>query len=220
MFYERKIKYLDYYEGQERVKGSGFVKLEARDGTLRMEVAVTGLHHTDTFVREVMLCAKGRERLAGKIEISGGKGQYRQLWHNLKDIGDTGIDYGELQGIRIPLGAGREIVCRWPERGEPEREKPAEANGRRKVEKCAGQERLPGRSVGWQKLAGRSIWQKRLPEQTVQGKRLPGGSVGRKRLPGQGMERKRLCGRGVMEGQPRQVMGRKEQPRQDMGRKK
>ena len=80
MLYEKKVKYLDYYEGGMRVRGGGFAKLEVRDGTLRMELLVTGLHHTDTFARDVVLCGTGRkDRDCGRkrevwafVEESGG----------------------------------------------------------------------------------------------------------------------------------------------------
>ena len=120
-FYEKKIKYLDYFEGQMRFGGGGFAKLEVREGKLRVDMTVTGLHATDTFSRDVVLCGKGRERVAGRINLTKGRGQYRQQWQDLEDIGGTGISYGELQGIRIPLGAGREVSCRWQETEMPAR---------------------------------------------------------------------------------------------------
>ncbi len=118
MVYEKKVKYLDYFEGGMRVRGGGFVKLEMRDGTLRIELALTGLHHTDTFARDVMLCGRDREESCGKIEICAGRGQYRQQWRNLENIGGTGIGYGELCGIHIPLGGGRQVSGRWQEKEE------------------------------------------------------------------------------------------------------
>ncbi len=81
MLYDRKVKYLDYLEGGVRVRGGGFAKLEARDGTLRVELSVTGLHQTDTFARDVMLCGRNREgrdreencgRIEGSLGSSGG----------------------------------------------------------------------------------------------------------------------------------------------------
>jgi len=113
MFYDRKIKYLDYYENGGRVKGGGFIKLEARDGRLRVEVSVNGLHATDTFVRDVLLCGKGQEGAIGKITVKGGRGQFRQVYGNLEDINGTGIGYSGMQGIRVPLGGGRELSCVW-----------------------------------------------------------------------------------------------------------
>lgn len=131
-FYEKKIKYLDYFEGQMRFGGGGFAKLEVREGKLRVDMTVTGLHATDTFARDVVLCGKGRERVAGRIDITKGRGQYRQQWQDLEDIGGTGISYEELQGIRIPLGAGREVSCRWQKTEMPARSQPgaAPAGGR------------------------------------------------------------------------------------------
>ncbi len=134
MLYEKKVKYLDYYEGGMRVRGGGFAKLEVRDGTLRMELLVTGLHHTDTFARDVVLCGTGREEAAGKIEIAAGRGKFGHLWRNLEDIGGTGIGYEELSGIRVPLGGGREISGKWQGRPQEKREI------RRQEEREAGQQ--------------------------------------------------------------------------------
>ncbi len=134
MLYEKKVKYLDYYEGGMRVRGGGFAKLEVRDGTLRMELLVTGLHHTDTFARDVVLCGTGREEAAGKIEIAAGRGKFGHLWRNLENIGGTGIGYEELSGIRVPLGGGREISGKWQGRPQEKREI------RRQEEREAGQQ--------------------------------------------------------------------------------
>lgn len=125
MLYEKKVKYLDYLEKGMRVKGGGFIKLEVRDGNLQVELSIAGLHHTDTFTRELLLCSRDREGSVGKIEIVSGRGQYRQKWRRLENIGGTGIDYGELCGVRIPLGAGREISGRWEEARLGEKKVPA-----------------------------------------------------------------------------------------------
>lgn len=113
MYYERKIRYLDYLERGQRVKGGGYVKLEVRDERLLIELTVTGLHMTDSYERDVFLLGKSVEKAAGKICILQGKGKYREEWNRLTDIAGTGISYQELYGLRIPLGAGREISCRW-----------------------------------------------------------------------------------------------------------
>lgn len=150
MYYDRKIKYLDYYERGERVRGGGYVKLEARDGRLRMELAVTGMHATDSFSRDINLCTEKNEFTVGAIDISEGRGSYRQQWNQLENIGGSGIRYEELCGIRIPLGAGREISCRWQvqdrkdesrETQEKEEIKAAESKGGRRaiVDRGAGE---------------------------------------------------------------------------------
>jgi len=113
MFYDRQIKYLDYFENGERIRGGGFVKLEARERQLRIEVTVTGLYQNDSFTREVLLCSGTQEKVIGRILITAGRGQYRQLYPDLNTLGDTGISYGKLQGIRIPLGRDRELISHW-----------------------------------------------------------------------------------------------------------
>ena len=111
MFYDKKIKYLDYYEGGRRASGCGYVKLEARNGGLRLEMSVTGLRPTDSFERDVLFCAGGHEKTVGKIAFTEGRGCWRKQWNQLENIGGSGICYEDLQGITVSLGGGREITC-------------------------------------------------------------------------------------------------------------
>lgn len=43
MFFDRKIKYLDYVENGARIHGAGFVKLELRNGKCDLQVQVSGM---------------------------------------------------------------------------------------------------------------------------------------------------------------------------------
>lgn len=115
MFYDKKIKYLDYYEKGERVKGCGFARIEARDREIRIELTVSGLHPTDSFSREVMLCGARQEKTLTQLDLSRGSGELRRIFHNPGDIGGTGIPYWEICGLSIRLGGGREVSCRWSE---------------------------------------------------------------------------------------------------------
>lgn len=115
MFYDKKIKYLDYYEKGERVKGCGFARIEARDREIRIELTVSGLHPTDSFSREVMLCGVRQEKTLTQLDLSRGSGELRRIFHNPGDIGGTGIPYWEICGLSIRLGGGREVSCRWSE---------------------------------------------------------------------------------------------------------
>lgn len=157
MFYDRKIKYLDYYENGERIRGAGFLRLEVRDGSLRVELSVTGLHPTDTFERDILLEGDGKEGVLGRIMISGGRGAFRQIYCDLEHIGMTGIGYGEARGIRISLGASREIACSWQEQGTVRREKAGgrEENTRGGAADGAGAERTAeGRADGIDRKPG------------------------------------------------------------------
>lgn len=115
MGFDRKIKYLDYYENGERVRGGGFIKLETTDTLFRLELIVKGVRGTKDFSAEVILCGKGREETWGRIQLEDGQGGLRQECQVGAGVGGTDIKCGELSGIRIPLGEGKEISCRWEE---------------------------------------------------------------------------------------------------------
>ena len=131
MFYDKKIKYLDYYERGERIKGCGFARIEARDEELRIELTVSGLYPTDSFAREVMLCGEKQEKQLTQIEMYQGRGELKRIYHSRNDIGGTGIPYWELCGICIHLGGEREISCRW----QKNENKPAEMHFQREAER-------------------------------------------------------------------------------------
>lgn len=117
MRYDRKIKYLDYLENGERVRGSGFLKTEIFENSFKIEITVKGVRDAKEFAGDVILCGDGREEVLGKIQLEGGQGEFRHICHinsgSGETIGGTGIGYDELTGIKIPLEEGREIVCTW-----------------------------------------------------------------------------------------------------------
>ncbi len=118
MRFERKIKYLDYLENGERVRGGGFLKLETGAEYFKMELTVKGVRGEKESVRDVILCGNGREAILGKIQLKEGQGEFRYTCRldsetGDAEIGDTGITCENLVGIRIPLGEGRETACIW-----------------------------------------------------------------------------------------------------------
>ena len=116
MQYEKKIKYFDYYEHGERIKGAGFVKLEVRENILRLELTIRGLHPTDSFDRDVVLVGREMEEILGQITIKEGTGFFKHTCRMEHNIIPTNIPYEELQEIRIPVGGSRELCCTWKKR--------------------------------------------------------------------------------------------------------
>ena len=127
MFFDRKIKYLDYVENGARIHGAGFVKLELRNGKCDLQVQVSGMHMTDNFKRQVLLIAPNTERLLGEVLLTQGKGGFCLRAMDGRDLAGTGIAYEQLSGIRIPIAAGREIYCSIQNKEEQPENRPEEA---------------------------------------------------------------------------------------------
>ena len=122
MFYERKIKYLDYYEGGEKLRGGGFVKLEVKEDKFQLVISVKGLYPTDSFVRDVILRSSGAEAALGQITIRNGCGSFEYSGDVEKEMGNTRISYAALREIRIPIGGTRELICPLAEAARSYRE--------------------------------------------------------------------------------------------------
>lgn len=143
MRYDRKIKYLDYCENGERVRGSGFLKTEIFEGSCKVELTVKGVRCAGELAGDVILCGAGREEVLGKIQLLGGQGEFRHICQVDSEsgiIGSTGINCDELSGIRIPLGEGREITCMWNAPGQAVKP-PAEQSVKQTVKPAAEQQR-------------------------------------------------------------------------------
>lgn len=133
MQYDRKIKYFDYYEKGERIKGAGFIKLEVRENILRLELNIRGLHSTDSFVRDVILVGPETEEVLGQITIEEGIGCFKHTCRMDHNIGSTNIPYEELQEIRIPVGGSRELCCAWKKREKKPEKVPTEDVSQSKI---------------------------------------------------------------------------------------
>lgn len=134
MLYDRKIKYLDYMENGIRVGGGGFAKLELRNGKFLLHLQVSGLHGTDSFLRDVILLTDTGESGLGQMELKEGTGSFRYEGSLEKGIGQTDARYEELQGIKIPISNTREIRCIWgKEPGRAERDQTGQDRHREKT---------------------------------------------------------------------------------------
>ncbi len=113
MLYDRKIKYLDYIVGGERLQSAGFVKAEVRDEVCRMRIHINGLHLTDSFERKVILRGSDRDSYLTTVRIEGGRGDTGEIVANTSRIGSGNIPYSGLEEIIIPIDREREIRCVW-----------------------------------------------------------------------------------------------------------
>lgn len=109
MVYDRQVRYLDYFENGQRIRGCGFVKLELREERLRLEMALRGLEGMDSPRREVILCSGGKENTIGYISIDRGAGEFR---YESRLQEQSGLP----ERICIHAGDDREISGRFSEK--------------------------------------------------------------------------------------------------------
>jgi len=115
MFYDKKIKYLNYMMHGERVKGCGFVKVENRDNILNLEMSVTGLPLSLRAYTDVCLCTEESTYPLGQICLENGGGNFRLHNRKVAEISPVGVSYSDWRGITVLPDESCEICAYWNE---------------------------------------------------------------------------------------------------------
>ncbi|MCR5459544.1 MAG: hypothetical protein K6F51_06570 [Acetatifactor sp.] len=111
MYFDQKIKYLDYLEGGARVRGAGFLRLECWGKTCNLVLQASGLFEQAQGSYPVYLQGEGREEHLGDLFLQNGKGRLELRNLNCESMGASqGMSAAEIEGIRIPLGESRQLV--------------------------------------------------------------------------------------------------------------
>lgn len=109
MYYERKIKYLDYLVKQEKCGNAGFMKLEVRGDICNITINVTNLRPEDSLPVKVYLVGDGYESELCVLDLVRGKGMKQLLRQAVDNLGNTGISYDALEAVRMPISTEREV---------------------------------------------------------------------------------------------------------------
>ena len=97
--YRRLISYIYAYEGEEKGKNIGFVKLESRNGQCRLSVNVKKIYAGGNDIG-VYLIASGQEIPLGNIFIRNGCGEFRTII-NVENVMGTGNSMDSCIGLVI-----------------------------------------------------------------------------------------------------------------------
>ena len=116
MFYERKIKYLDYIENGERVRNVGFIKIEVRDDDCNIDMQIKGVPIRDSIAREILLNGGGETSSLGEIHLMNGEGNFTLHKGNSAALGGKKMAYTDLEHIQINVDHSRVIKCVWAQR--------------------------------------------------------------------------------------------------------
>ena len=97
--YRRLISYIYAYEGEEKGKNIGFVKLESRNGQCRLSVNVKKIYAGGNDIG-VYLISSGQEIPLGNIFIRNGCGEFRTII-NVENVMGTGNSLDSCIGLVI-----------------------------------------------------------------------------------------------------------------------
>ena len=124
MYFDQKIKYLDYLEGGARVRGAGFLRLECWGKTCNLVLQASGLFEQAQGSYPVYLQGEGREEHLGDLLLQNGKGRLELRNLNCEGMGAAqGMSAAEIEEIRIPLGESRQLIGILRERKVPENDR-------------------------------------------------------------------------------------------------
>ncbi len=130
MYYDKKIRYLSYYESGIKLQNAGYVKFQVREHICQMAILVKGPRLMGSGEAKVYLLTEGEEdrdiksiyqgsehnnlerRLLGNIAIRNGQG-YCAVRLSADNMGDTGLRYDEVYGIRIELREYQYLESEW-----------------------------------------------------------------------------------------------------------
>lgn len=98
--YRRLISYIYEYEGDEKGKNVGFVKLEARNGQCRIHVNIKQMYVGGNAVGVYLLGKSGEKTCLGNMFVRGGSGEFRAVV-DVKNVEGTGNPLDIYYGLTV-----------------------------------------------------------------------------------------------------------------------
>jgi len=98
--YRRLISYIYEYEGEEKGKNVGFVKMEARNGQCRMNLSVKNIYVGGNAIGVFLLGKNGLKTFLGNIFVRGGNGEFRATV-DAKNVEGTGMELDTYYGLTV-----------------------------------------------------------------------------------------------------------------------
>lgn len=98
--YRRLISYIYEYEGDEKGKNVGFVKLEARNGQCRIHVNIKQMYMGGNAVGVYLLGKSGEKTCLGNMFVRGGSGEFHAVV-DVKNVEGTGNPLDMYYGLTV-----------------------------------------------------------------------------------------------------------------------
>lgn len=130
MYYDKRVRYLSYYESDIKLQNAGYVKFQVRDSLCQMVIYVKGPRLMGSGETTVYLLSRKCEEsdedsfytgsrdsrlqkhLLGTLNIRGGQG-HCAVRMNAENMADSGLRYDEICGIRIEMHEYQYLESLW-----------------------------------------------------------------------------------------------------------
>ncbi len=129
MYYDKRIRYLSYYESGIKLQNAGYVKFQVRDSLCQMIVYMKGPRLMGSGEAKVYLLSEKPERregdlytenrrnnvqkhLLGNLNIRNGQG-HCAVRLNAENMAGSGLRYDGICGIKIELHEYQYLESRW-----------------------------------------------------------------------------------------------------------
>lgn len=98
--YRRLISYIYEYEGREKGKNVGFVKLEAKNGQCRLNVNVKKIYMGGNAIGVYLLGKGGQETFLGNMFVRSGNGEFR-VTVDAENVEGSGLGLDTYYGLTV-----------------------------------------------------------------------------------------------------------------------
>ena len=130
MYYDKRIRYLSYYESGIKLQNAGYVKFQVRDSLCQMIIYVKGPRLMGSGEGAVYLLSRKQDQtdtdgfylggrdsrlqkhLLGNLNICNGQG-HCAVRMNAENMADSGLRYDEICGIKIELHEYQYLESQW-----------------------------------------------------------------------------------------------------------
>ena len=130
MYYDKRIRYLSYYESGIKLQNAGYVKFQVRDSLCQMIIYVKGPRLMGSGEARVYLLSEKPEKkgedsfyhegrknnlnkhLLGTLAVRNGQG-YCAVRMHAENMADSGVWYDEICGIRIEMHEYQYLESQW-----------------------------------------------------------------------------------------------------------
>lgn len=145
MYYDKRIRYLSYYESDIKLQNAGYVKFQVRDSLCQMIIFVKGPRLMGSGEAAVYLLSRNRKEsdgdsfytgsrdsrlqkhLLGNLSIRGGQG-HCAVRLDAENMADSGLRYDEICGVKIMMHEYQYLESQWSVvNSMPERQKSGES---------------------------------------------------------------------------------------------